>query len=126
MRVRAGGAVRAGQAVDLRPTEVAARDVAAAVRGEGSPVVTVECPRPGPFHERACVVEPGMAFEQRPVLAAAAPTRGLAAPQDDAIAATAAALSDLDPPSADTEAARRRVASTGEERDRLRERVARL
>lgn len=124
--VRARGTVHAGRAVDLRPVAVAPREVAAAVRGEPVPGVTVDCPPPGPFHDRVGVVEAGMCFERRPALAAAARTRGLTAPQDEAVATTEAALADLDPPPADAAAARRRVASAGEERDRLRERVARL
>lgn len=126
MRVRVDGEVREGRAVDLRPTGLAAQGVAAAVRGEGPSDLTVECPPPGPFHDHVSVVEPGMSFERRAALAAAARTRGATAPQDGAIAATERALADLDPPSVDTETARRRVAATGGERDRLRERVARF
>lgn len=126
MRLRVDGRTWTGRAVDLSSVDVTPDAVSAAIRDEGPAGVEIECPAPGPVHDRVGPVVPNCTVERRPALAAAARSRGLTAPQDEAIADLAATLADLEVPAADTESARKRLAAAGEERDRLRERVAEL
>lgn len=131
MRVVCDGVEHEGRAVDLRGAgvDVRAETAARAVRSAGSDRehrLTVECPEPGPAHERVGVIEEGGALARRAALAAAARSRGLSAPQDDAIERTRDALADLSVPSADVDAARRRVAAVDEREAELQERATRL
>ena len=105
--------------------------VGRAVRGGAGPV-DVDCPEPEPVHEYVGVVRPGMGLSTRTALAAAARSRGLAAPHDEAVASVREELAGLSVPDAGAEAgvspaaARRRLAGTEREVERLRERVATL
>lgn len=87
---------------------------------------TVRAPRPGPVVRRVSPVTPETSVAVGPALAAAARSRGLEAPQDEAIAEVRAELRALDPPEVDDEPARRRVATAGDRERRLHERVAEL
>lgn len=122
MRVTLDGEERAGRAVDLRDRDLEAAAVARAVR-DGD---WIDCPDPGPVHDRVSPIEPGMALSVRAAAAAAARTRGLAAPQDDAIAAAETELAGLSPATVDCEDARRRLAEAGDREAALEERVAEL
>jgi len=131
MRVRVGDETHCGPAVDLSDAPVEGDTAAAAVRGDTqsgvSTAVSVACLQPSPVHERAGYVRPGMGLRVRTALAAAARSRGLTAPQDERRRAVYERLGALDPPSdPDLAAARRRVAGTTDEVERLRERVATL
>lgn len=106
---------------------MSAAAVARAVAGEDVDGITVECPSPGPLFDRVDTplderTDPWL----RGALAAAARTRGERAPQRDRIEAERARLADHTVESCDLAAARRRVARTGAEEERLRERVAML
>ncbi|WP_435180606.1 hypothetical protein [Halorussus sp. AFM4] len=140
MKVRLAGETRTGRAVDLRRVDRRAADgltpaaVAAAVRDEsrdrdrsadGSSLV-VDCSAPGPVHGHVGVVRAEMDLADRAALAAAARSRGHAAPQADDLAAVEDRLADLDAPAVDLKAARRRVAETSDATEELRERVASL
>jgi len=123
MRVALGDRERAGRAVDLADATVDPVRVVAAVRTEDS---AVECAEPGPAHDHVGLVEPGMTLRRRTALAAAARSRGLEAPQQEELAGVRADLATLDPPDVALAAARERAAEAGDDRARLRERVAAL
>jgi len=125
MNVGLGDRRREPTAVDLPPGTDPDR-VARAVRGEPVRGIDVEAPDPGPVHEYVGLLDGTGVHRFRAALAAAARSRGLSAPQDDAIADCRDRLSALDPPEVDTERARRRVAEAGERERRLAERVAEL
>lgn len=148
MKVRIGERTLTGQAIDIREVDCdpAPDDVVAAVRSDADTgtdtststdgddfgnhlhgdAPTVVCPQPGPAHEYVGLVDPEATVPLRRALAAAARSRGHAAPQDDEIAAVGERLADLDPPDVDLAAARRRVADATGEETALRERVATL
>jgi len=122
VRVALGDAVWTGRAIDLRDSGVDASTVARAIRESDR----VTCPTPGPLHERVSPLRDGLSLAVRSAVADAARTRGLSAPQDDAIAAVCEELRALDPPTVDCETARRRVAEAGEREAELAERVSEL
>lgn len=124
--MRVGGEMRTGRAVDLRDSAFRPEAVAAAVRGDGPDGLVVECPAPGPVHDRIGVVRPGLDLPLRTALAAAARTRGLRAPQDDELAAVRDELDALDTPAVDLADARRRAAEADGAEAEARERVATL
>lgn len=127
MRLRAGGAVRTGRAVECAGLDLDPDAVLAAVRGEADPTtaVAVDCPAPGPVHAHVGRVGPATAVRVRSALAAVARQRGLAAPQDDELAAVRAELAAREPPAPDLAAARERLAAVDEdELASLREDVA--
>lgn len=126
MIVRVDGATYRGRAVDLTGRELAPGTVAEAVRGDRTDPVSVHAPVPGRMHDHLAVLRPDISFHRRGALAAAARSRGVSAPADGAIADLTAELTAVDPPPADTTAERRRLAASGEARERLRERVTRL
>lgn len=126
MRVRVGGETRTGRAVDLRETAFRPEDIATAIRGDGPDGLAVECPTPGPVHDRVGVVRHGLDLSVRGALAAAARTRGLRAPQDDELAAVRDELDALDTPEVDLADARRRAAEADGAEAEARERVATL
>jgi chromosome segregation ATPase len=86
----------------------------------------VDCPPPGPVHEYVGYPAGGRRLERRTAMAAVARSRGATAPQDDAIEAARQELATLEVPEVALRAARRRLATAGEECDRLAESVARL
>lgn len=86
----------------------------------------VECPTPGPAHAHLGWLHPEVNLNRRAAFAAVARSRGETAPQLDDLYAVAAELRELDAESTDLIDARERAAAAGEERDRLRERVATL
>lgn len=130
MKVTLGGDSWTGPAVDLRGRGVPAEAVAGAVRGEQAAVegdaLRVTCAPPGPVHEHVAVLRPGPSLSPRAALAAAARSRGHAAPQDAALAEVRAELADLPAPAVDLAPVRRRVAECGDEEAALRERAASL
>lgn len=85
------GRADAGDAIDLRDRSVDRAALVAAIRDDPSPYA-VACPAPGPVHERAGVVLPGMGLKPRTALAAAARSRGIETPHDDRIDRLAADL----------------------------------
>ncbi|MFC5971557.1 hypothetical protein ACFPYI_09460 [Halomarina salina] len=98
-------------------------DVLAAIRGDRD---WLDCPPPGPLFEHIGPVVPDVAVRPRTALAVAARTRGVEAPQDDDIRRLRARLDEGGVQRVDTAPLRERVASTSDDVDRLRERVARL
>jgi regulator of replication initiation timing len=150
MRVRVGGTCWRGRAIDLRNVrercsrgrrgrerrgvELDAETVARAVRGDSGAsevaddpqTVAIDCPAPGPVHEHVGAIRAGMDLDRRAALAAAARSRGHAAPQADELDAVRERLDDFDAPAIDLRDARRRVADASDETDALRERVATL
>ncbi|WP_132059063.1 DUF7856 family protein [Halorussus amylolyticus] len=130
MRLRIGGEVRTGRAVDLRGVGVEPSAVAAAIRGDGSDAsVSISCPSPGPVHEYVGVIRPEMTLSVRSALAAAARSRGHDAPQDDELASVRERLDAFDAHDSSDLAladARRRVADASGAETEARERVATL
>lgn len=124
MIVRVDGRRLEGRAVDLPSRDPAT--VAQAVAGDGRPAVTVEAPDPGPVVERVSPVTSGTTLSIGPALAAAARSRGLSAPQDEAIETVRTELAALDPDTVDGRAARRRVAEVDDRERTLHEQVAEL
>lgn len=143
------GATHTGRALDLRDrrepeaadsgalaASLSPETVGAAVRTDGEAVdgVTVACPSPGEVHAHVGVVDPDISLAVRTALAAAARSRGLSAPHDDDVASVQAELAALDVPGKDGDGtpssrasrARRRLAGTDADVERLRERVATL
>ncbi|MFB6082256.1 MAG: hypothetical protein ABEJ67_05485 [Halanaeroarchaeum sp.] len=124
MRVRCGGESHRGRAIDLRDRSVDPSALLAAIRSPDDGVVAA--PSPGPVHEFVGRLGPGTDCPLRRCLAAAARSRGVASPFDDAIAQVDAALAAIETEPVDLAALRRRVAETGADVARLRERVAHL
>lgn len=122
MILRLAGRTCRGPIVDLRGADVDPVALAAAIRGEPSPYVAA-APPAGPVHERAGYVRPGMGLRTKTALAAAARSRGLTAPQGEALARVRGELAALDPDEPPTPA--RQPPDDGEI-ERLRERVATL
>ncbi|PSP83921.1 hypothetical protein BRC83_06630 [Halobacteriales archaeon QS_1_68_17] len=123
MIVRVGDRVRRGRAVSFSDVPVDAGTVAAAVRGTAADVA-VECPDPGPVHDRVGLVTDGMGLRTRTALAEAARSRGTDAPQDEQVATLRERLDDLDPPDAALAVPHRDLADLAGEVTDLRERVA--
>lgn len=126
MRVRIGDEIRSGRAVDLRNSGVEPGAVAAAIRGDDLDHFSVTCPEPHPVHEYVGFIRPDAALSLRPALAAAARSRGHAAPEDEELAALRDRLDESDPPKIDLASARRRVAEASGAETEARERVATL
>lgn len=125
MQLERDGATYDGPAIDLSGRDVSAQPVLAAIRDEPSPV-RVDCDAPGPLFEHVGYVHDDMTIAERSALAAAARSRGHAAPQDDAIVAVRDRIAALEPARVDLGDARAELAATSQDVDRLRERVARL
>lgn len=126
VRCRVGSVVRCGRALTLR-ARVEPRTVARAVRGapDSDARVAVDAPDPGPVHEYVGCIRPGMGLRARTALAAAARSRGLETPHDDALAAAREQLAELAVDSGDGRARlREQVAATADEAERLRESAA--
>lgn len=126
MRLAVGETVRRGTAVDATDLDVRAEALHRVVVGGSAPGVALECPEPGPLHERVGVVSEDASVALRGALAAAARSLGESAPQDEERAAVRARLADDDRSDLGLAAARRRLAEAGEAETRLRERVATL
>lgn len=93
MRLEIEGTTHTGAAIDLRERSVDRDALVAAIYGHASPY-TVDCPTPGPVHERAGVVVPDMGLKTRTALAAAARSHGIVTPHDDRIDRLASELAD--------------------------------
>lgn len=130
IRVRIDETVCRGEAVDLSGRNLDGRTGVEAIRStdpvsDGDRQVAVACPSPGPAHEHVGYVRPDASVSIRTALAAAARSRGLAAPQDDELATVREELADLEPPAVEVEEAREQVAAVEEaDLQRLREEVA--
>lgn len=122
MRLVVDGDPLEGRAIDA---EVEPARLVQAVRDGTAPDLRVDAPTPGPGHGPLSVV-PARDRSSRVLVAAAARSRGHAAPQDRELAAVERRLRELTVPDVDLAAARRRVAEAGESRAELRERVATL
>jgi len=122
VRVELDDGVREGRAVDLRGRDLSPATVDRAV-GDAD---WIDCADPGPVHDRVSPVVPDSTLSVRAALAAAARSRGLTSPVDDALGEAAADLATVDPPPVDCETARRRVAEAGEREAALAERVSEL
>lgn len=120
MRLLYRGVQYAGPAIELVGADPDA--LAARVReGHG-----IDCPTPTPAHGYVGCITPETSLPLRAALAAAARTRGYAAPEDDEIAAMREEIEGIDTETVDLRALRERVAETGIAETELRERVARL
>lgn len=84
MQLEIAGTQDATTALDLREQSVDRAALVAAIRDDPSPY-TVECPQPGPVHDRAGVLVPEMGLETKTALAAAARSRGIETDHDDRI-----------------------------------------
>jgi hypothetical protein len=121
MKVALGGG-HTGTAIDVPGADGARLAAAVADPADG----LVECPEPGPAHEYAGHVRPGMAVPVRAAVAAAARSRGASTPFDRALAEVETALAGMPAPDVDLAAERRRLAAARETETELRDRVARL
>lgn len=129
MIVRVGDRTECGRAVDL-VADVGPDDVAAAVRtgratADGTEI-EVYARDPGPLHERVGAVGPSPSIRPRTALALAARSRGWSTPVDARLAAARERLDAVDVDGADVDlaASRRRVAEATAETEAARERVA--
>lgn len=121
MRIDIEGTTLTGDTLDLREHRVHPAAVVSAIRGEHSPY-EIDCPTPGPLHERVGVVREGMGVEVRSALALAARSRGHETPQDERVERLEAELDTVTiPPAPATPGA-----PQSEDVERLRERVAEL
>lgn len=93
MRLEIDGTSDTGIAIDLRERPVDRDALVAAIHGDCSPYA-IDCPMPGPVHERAGVVVPGMGLKGQTALAAAARSRGMGTRYDERIERFAAELAE--------------------------------
>lgn len=112
------------EVLDCRGIEADTAELVAAIRDPDDD--RVACPTPGPAHDHLGWLRPGMHLSRRAAFAAVARSRGETAPQVDDLRTVAAEMRRLETGSTDIATARERVAAAGDERDRLRERVATL
>lgn len=124
MRLRLDGVDRCGRAVDCRDTALDPARVLAAVRDPHDD--RVRCPRAAPVHDHVGFVAVDATLNRRAAAAAVARSRGLRAPEADALAAAREKLTAIEATTTDLRPAREQAAATAGERERLRERVARL
>jgi len=124
---RVDGSVHRGRTVtlaaDLDPEAVARAIREGTARSDGL-AVSVTARRPHPAHERVGCLHPDIGLRVRTALAAAARARGLSTPHDPELRRARERLAELDVDGVDAEQARRAVAATGADTDRLRERMA--
>jgi hypothetical protein len=127
VRLRLGSVTRCGEAVTVAQ-RVDPRRLVAAVAAEdtvdGEVPVRVDCPAPGPLHEHVGRIRAGMGLRPKPALAAAARSRGMGTPHDEALAEARERLARFSVETVASEAERRAVAEVQRETERLRERVA--
>jgi hypothetical protein len=126
VRLVVGETERSGEGVDATDLAVGPETLARAAAGEAVDGVCLDCPDPGPVHERVGVVREDASLPLRGALAAAARSLGERAPEREQLRHVRARLADADTSDLDLAAARRRVAAAGETEARLRERVATL
>ncbi|WP_330631466.1 DUF7856 family protein [Halocatena halophila] len=129
MRVRIGSSVWLGPAVDLRAAELAVsgQQVAKAVhRSEAIGEISVQCTPPDAFGRELIHIHSDRSISKSRLLALAARSRGLRAPQDEQRLEIERQLREEPPRSVDTAPLRERIATLGEEITELRERVMRL
>jgi len=126
MMVRVDGRIYRGAAVDVHGVDP--RRLRRAVRGTGSASIAVHAPDPSPVHEHLAALAGDRSLAVGPALAAAARTRGMAAPQEEELSRIRERLAEFDPPEDDRnrEAVRRRAANAGRTEDELHEQVAEL
>ena len=123
MRVQVGEDRRVGQALDLRASQISGTRLAAAIREPTDDLVVA--PEPTTVQDELALIRPGMAFDCRVALAAAGRSRGLTAPQSEAITRLDRRIDEIDPETPDLRAARRRAAEAGQDVTALEEQVAR-
>lgn len=118
-----GRAIHVSEPVD---PERVARAVRTGAATTNEPRIEVAAPEPGPLHDRVGCIRAGMALRPRTALAAAGRSRGWTTEFDDELRAVRRRLEERgDGPDVPADPdARRREADSGEEIDRLRERVA--
>lgn len=123
MRVRFGDERRVGRALCLRGrgTGLDAETLFDAVRDPDDE--RIRCCTPGPVHDHVGHLHAGMALDLSAALAAAARSRGFAAPQDEELATLDPVPAERPP---DPVAARRRLADAEADVTALRERTERL
>lgn len=130
MRLRVGGVVRTGPAIDARDLDVAPRTLLAAIRSPGTVddtrAIEVTAPSPGPIHGHVGLLSPGTTIPRRTTLAAAARSRGVSSTVDPEMRKVRNALDELEVPPSDVPGALAAVTASGETVDALRDRVARL
>lgn len=126
MRLRLAGTRRSDDVIDLRDCDrdVDPRTVAAAIRDPDDD--RLRCSDPGPAHRHVGCITADTDLDRRAALVAVARSLGLTAPQDDELRAVHDELATVEADTTDLTAARRRVAETADEQERLRERVATL
>ena len=120
MRWTRGERVHEGRALQV---PVGAEAAVAAVRDPTDE--SLRCPDPRPVHEAVGLVAP-RPVQRRATLAAVARSRGHEPPTSERIETLRAGLRERTPESVDLAGARRRVAESGTDVERLRERVATL
>lgn len=109
MRLAVGGTVYEGRVVDLRARPVGGDALAAAMRGERR-LPAVDAPTAPGVYDYCGRVHPGMGLRTRTALAAAARSRGVETPHDDAIVDLRGQLADLATGEPSLPPARERVA----------------
>ncbi|ELZ76018.1 hypothetical protein C455_15373 [Haloferax larsenii JCM 13917] len=122
-----------GRGIDLSAFDIDADSVVDSIRCSTADQrgLHIDCPDPGPGHDRLAVV-PLPSFSRSHALAAAGRSRGLTTPVDDELDRIETRLADIESDTDTDEslealrAARRRLATAGADEDRLRERVATL
>lgn len=123
MKIRVASREFDGRAVDLTDVSVTAQAVVNAISGD-SPQISIECEPPGLVHEFVGHIHAGITISRRSALAAAARSRGMTTPHDAELQTVNARLTELEPPAITVRSARKRVAETGAECERLQESVA--
>lgn len=123
VRVRLDGVERSGRAVDLSGRGVDPETALGAVRDPEDDRVV--CPRPGPAHGRAGLVD-GTSVPELATLAAVARSLGERTPQDRRVAELRAELEETAAPTPEVAPVRRRLAEARGRVEERRERVATL
>jgi hypothetical protein len=127
VRIVVHGTVYAGRALDLTRASVSVDTLVRALRSDHEvDGVSATCPPPSEAHATLGRVDDENSDSIRTLLAAAARSRGMRAPESEELVAVRRRADAVDVPEFDLSAARQRAAETSDETDRLRERVAAL
>lgn len=124
MKITIGDGPSQTSVIDLSDADVDVRSLRRSIRDPDDD--RIQCARPGPLHDSLGYISPHSDPAIRPSLALAMRSRRTSTPVDRALATAQNERNRLKVPNVDLEEVRRAVAETRQDKQTLRERVARL